>query len=261
MRLFQQEWTGILIIVVMSLVTGHGAAASCTLTVGWEPYVPYQFTGEKGEVTGADIELMRTIAKEIGCQTVFKELPWARQLSELKNGTLDVAMSASKTPEREAYVRFSIPYRQSEMAIFVRDGTASQHPLSSLSEIPRADFRLGVIFGYYYGDEFETLKDDPTFASHVDAAADYPTNIRKLLHERIDGLLVDDLAVMRAAVRELGVVDQVERHPLHIPGDEFHIMFSRQSVDPELVANVDRTLEKMESDGSIEAIFEEFVQW
>lgn len=261
MRLFQQEWIGVLIIVVMSLVTGRGASASCTLTVGWEPYVPYQFTSEKGEVTGADIELMRSIVKEIGCQAVFKEMPWARQLSELKNGTLDIAMSASKTPERELYARFSMPYRQSEMAIFVRDGTASRYPLSGLSDISRADFRLGVIFGYYYGAEFETLKEDPTFASQVDAAANYPTNIRKLLHERIDGFLVDDLAVMRAAVRDLGVADRVERHPLHIPGDQFHIMFSRQSVDPEFIASVNRTLEKMKSDGGIEAIFEEFVQW
>lgn len=260
MGLFRQKWTGILIIVVMFLFTGRGAAATCALTVGWEPYVPYQFTSEKGEVTGADVELMRTIAKEIGCQAVFKEMPWARQLSELKHGTLDVAMSASKTPERKSYARFSMPYRQSDMAIFVRNGTASQFPLSGLSDISRADFRLGVIFGYYYGDEFETLKEDPTFASHVDAAADYPTNIRKLLHERIDGFLVDDLVVMRAAVRDLGFADRVERHPLYIPGDEFHFMFSRQSVDPELIATVNRTLERMKSDGHIEVIFREFVQ-
>lgn len=260
MRLFHRTWTVILIVIMTSLPTRHSASASCALTVGWEPYVPYQFIGEKGEVTGADIELMRTIAKVIGCHVEFKEMPWARQLSELKNGTLDVAMSASRTPERESYALFSMPYRQSEMAIFVRDGTASQYPLSGLSDISHMDFRLGIIFGYYYGDEFETLKHDPTFASHVDAAADYPTNIRKLLHKRIDGLLVDDLAVMLAAVRVLGVAHEVERHPLHIPGDDFHLMFSRRAVDPELVATVNRTLEGMKSDGSTHAIFKEFVQ-
>lgn len=260
MRLFRRTWTVILMVVMASFATRHGASASCTLTVGWEPYVPYQFTGEQGEVTGGDIELMRTIAKAIGCHAVFKEMPWARQLSELKNGTLDVAMSASRTPERESYARFSIPYRQSEMAIFVRDGTAARYPLSGLSDISRMGFRLGVISGYYYGDEFETLKHDATFASHVDAAADYPTNIRKLLHKRIDGFLVDDLAVMLAAVRSLGVAHRVERHPLYIPGDEFHLMFSRRAVDPELVATVNRTLEEMKSDGSTEAIFKEFVR-
>jgi len=259
MRLFQRMWTGILIVFMTSVATGHGAAA-CTLTVGWEPYVPYQFAGENGAATGADIELMRAVAKAIKCPAVFREMPWARQLSQLKNGTLDVAMSASRTPERESYALFSKPYRQSEMAIFVRDGTASQYPLSGLSDIPRIDFQLGVIFGYYYGDEFETLKHDPGFASHVDAAADYPTNIRKLLHERIDGLLVDDLAVMLAAVSDLGVAARVERHPLHIPGDDFHLMFSRQSVDPQLIAAVNRTLEEMKSDGSIEAILKKFVQ-
>lgn len=260
MRLFRRVWTGILIVFMASLASGQGAAAACTLTVGWEPYVPYQFADENGEATGADIELMRAVAKAIDCTAIFKEMPWARQLSEIRNGTLDLAMSASRTPERESYARFSMPYRRSEMAIFVRDGTASQYPLSSLSDISGTDFRLGVILGYYYGDEFETLKHNPDFASHVDAAADYPTNIGKLLHQRIDGFLVDDLAVMLAAVRDLGVADRVERHPLYLPGDDFHLMFSRRSLDPQSVAAVNRALEEMKSDGRIQAILEKFGQ-
>jgi ABC-type amino acid transport substrate-binding protein len=146
------------------------------------------------------------------------------------------------------------------MAVFVRRGTVSQYSLSALSQIPVTGFRLGVILGYYYGYEFEELNRDPTFAAYVDPAADYRTNIRKLLHGRIDGLLVDDVAVMRAEARALNVADRVVRYPLPMPGDEFHLMLSRRSVAPDLVAAIDRELRAMKANGRIQAILEQFVQ-
>lgn len=246
--------------IVVLLCSGGRGFASCELSVGWEPYLPYQFAGEDGEATGADVALMRELGAAIGCEVVFRELPWARQLLELENGMLDVAMSASWTPERAEYVHFSTPYRRADMAIFVRRGSASEYPLEALAEVPDIGFRLGVILGYYYGPEFEELKQDPAFAAYVDPAADYPTNINKLLHGRIDGLLVDDMAVMRAEAERLGVADRVEAHPLRMPGDEFHLMLSRRSVPPEVVAAIDRQLEAMTASGRIRAILDRFVE-
>lgn len=249
----------ILMAVLACGVTWRGTAASCALKIGWEPYRPYQFAGSDDQPTGADIEIMRAIAETIECDAVFEEKPWARQLIELKHGMLDVVLSASRTAEREEYAWFSVPYRQAEMAIFVRQGTASQYPLSKLSDIADVNFQLGVIYGYYYGKEFEELKNHPAFAVHIDAAADYPTNIGKLLHERIDGLLVDDQTVMLAEAQALGVEDRIEQHPVHIPGDDFHLMFSRLSVDLDIVARVNRVLSRMLSDGSIQAILDDFL--
>jgi polar amino acid transport system substrate-binding protein len=259
-RRSRRRWLAVVAVVLAFLGSGGSVAAPCELRFGWEPYVPYQFAGEDGVVTGADVVLMRDLAAAIGCGVVLKELPWARQLLELENGTLDVSMSASRTPERAEYAYFSAPYRRAEMAVFVRRGTASQNSLSALSQIPVTGFRLGVILGYYYGQEFEELNRDPTFAAYVDPAADYRTNIRKLLHGRIDGLLVDDVAVMRAEARALNVADRVVRYPLQMPGDEFHLMLSRRSVAPDLVVAIDRELRAMEASGRIQAILEQFVQ-
>jgi polar amino acid transport system substrate-binding protein len=260
MRRGRLGWLAIVATALALLSSGASALAACELRCGWEPYVPYQFAGDDGEVTGADIVLMRELAAAVGCDVVFKQLPWARQLLELENGAIDVVMSASWTPERAEYALFSMPYRRAEMAIFVRRGTASQYPLSALSRIPEIGFRLGVILGYYYGEEFERLRQNAAFTHYIDPAADYQTNIRKLLHRRIDGLLVDDVAVMLAEARALGVADQVERYPLAMPGDEFHMMFSRRSVAPDLVAAVDRQLQAMKTRGRIQAILAQFGQ-
>lgn len=246
--------------VLVLMCSGASGAASCELRFGWEAYVPYQFAREDGEVTGADIVLMQEVAAAIGCAVVFKEMPWARNLLELESGATDVAMSASWTPERAEYAYFSNPYRRTEVAIFVRRGMASQYRLSALSEIPVIGFRLGVILGYFYGREFEELRQDPAFAAQLDPAADYQTNIRKLLLGRIDGFLADDVAVMRAEANALGVADRVERYPLPLPGDELYMMFSRRTVAPELVAAVNRELYDMKLHGRIQTILEQFVQ-
>ena len=209
---------------------------------------------------GADIDLMRHVADAIGCDPRFEELPWARQLLELRSEALDVAMSASWTAERAEFVHFSVPYRQSEMAIYVRAGTASLYPLGSLGDVPLIEFDLGVISGCYYGEEFEDLEKDPAFAARIDPAPDYQTNIRKLLHERIDGLLVDDVAAVRAEAQALGVLDLVEPHPLHMPGDAFHLMLGRASIDSAPVAAIDGRLEEMRADGSLAAIMARFLE-
>lgn len=120
-------WLAIVATALAIVSWGSSALAACELRFGWEPYVPYQFAGAGGEVTGADIVLMRELAAAIGCEVVFKELPWARQLLELENGAIDVVMSASRTPERAEYALFSMPYRRAEMAIFVRRGTVAQY--------------------------------------------------------------------------------------------------------------------------------------
>lgn len=251
-------------LAVLAALVGHAgdgrAASSCMLRHGWTPYAVYTYRDAQGSLTGADIELVRALAKEIGCETVFRELPWARILLEIENGTLDSTSSASATPERKAYAEFSDPHRQAEMGIYVRRGEASRYPLDQLVAIRDQPIKLGVVNGFFYSAEFESLMDDPRFAARVEGAADYAVNIRKLVHGRIDGFLVDDIGVMIGEARAMGVIDQVERHPLHLAGDDLRLMFSRKSVDPQIVADINASLAQMRADGRLQAIIDPFLK-
>lgn len=245
---------GVLAVLVGFILLGGGGAAAdadCRLRVGWEPYAIYTYAGEAGEVTGADIDLMRAIGRDLGCEITFKQAPWTRVLLEVEAGTIDVSTSTSRTPEREEYAWFSNSYRTTEMAIYVRRGEVDIYRLDDLGAVGRIGFKLGVIAGYHYGPEFAALMRDPAFAGFVDAAIDYQTNIRKLMHGRIDGYLVEDVGVMLAEAKTLGVLEQIERYPLAIPGEKLHLMFSRKSVDPETVAAVNASLERIMADGRL----------
>ncbi len=235
------------------------AAESCTLRVGWERYAPFTFADENGQATGVDIDLIGAIAEEIGCSVVPVELPWARILKEVAHGTLDVSTSTSWTEEREEWGLFSKPYRETEIAIYVRHGEGGRFDLQSLADVPGQEFRLGIIVDYYYGQALADAEARPDFMAWVDSAPDYPTNILKLVNGRIDGFLVDDAAVMEAELERMGMSDRVERYPLRIPGEQLRFMFSRKTVAPELVAQVDADIEKMRADGRLDGIMAKYL--
>ena len=95
-------WLGVALILA---ATVEAQAEPCSLSVGWEPYGTRIYVDAEGAVTGSDIELMRTLAEEIGCSITFKPLPWPRHLLELKAGLIDVATSAG-TPNARISVGF-----------------------------------------------------------------------------------------------------------------------------------------------------------
>lgn len=239
---------------MVSALSGVNAEAGCTIRMGWEPYALYTFADKDGNLTGIDIDLIEAVAKDVGCEITFRQLPWARMLLELENGVIDATSSTSRTSERDLFAYFSEPYRQAEMAVIVRRGEAENHPLADLLSIPDAGFKLGVIAGYYYGPEFARLMKDPKFAARVDGAADYGTNIRKLLHGRIDGLLVDDVGVALGEAKALGVGEQIERHPVRVAGDDLHFMFSRKTIDPATFEAINAGLATMIADGRLDEI-------
>jgi polar amino acid transport system substrate-binding protein len=246
-------------LIVASSATGR-AEAACTLRASFTLYGVYSFTGPDGEAAGADVDLVKAVADELGCVASFHKMPWARVLLELENGELDVTTSASRTPERERFAHFSVPYRQAQMGIYVRKGESGRYTLDGLSGVVEAGLRLGVVNGYYYGPEFEALMADPGFAERVDGVINYETNIRKLLLGRIDGILVDDIGVMIGALADHGAEDQVEQHPVFLAGDEFHLMFSKKSVSADLVARIDEVLAGMEADGRLLHIMDKYIK-
>jgi polar amino acid transport system substrate-binding protein len=251
----------ILLVGMLLAAPGPARAADpgCELRVGWEPYAPYTFADDRGEVAGADIELIRTLADEVGCTLEFAELPWARILREVELGTLDVSTSTSWTPERTAWAWFSEPYRETEMAIYVRRDEVGRFDLESLADIAPQRFRLGVITDYYYGDDYQALAEDPRYAPWIEGATDYATNIRKLTSGRIDGYLVEDVEVMEAELARLGLTDEVSRYPLPIKGEQLRFMFSRRTVDERIVAAIDAALRRMRADGRLAAITNKYL--
>lgn len=254
-------YAGVALIVAALLGLPAPVRAQCLLTSGWEPYyAPYSFHGADGVPTGVDIELIRLIAAEVGCVVRFRELPWARILVEVEQGVVDIASSASMTPERAAFALFSAPYRRTDMGLYARRGEADRYPLRGLADVLDRGLRLGYIVGYYYGAEFERLQSHPRFAELADPAVDYANNIRKLINGRIDLYLVEDVGVMGAQLQALGLAEAVQRHPLSLSGEALHFILSRKTIDAARLAAIDGAIERLRGDGRLDAVFQRFIK-
>ncbi|MBF0118200.1 MAG: amino acid ABC transporter substrate-binding protein [Desulfobacterales bacterium] len=229
------------------------------LTMGWEPWDPYQYEDEKKEVKGLDIELIDAIVKNMHCELVLKQMPWKRELNEVKDGNIDLAAGASKTPEREEFAYFSAPYRTESAVMFVRKGEANKYNFLKLEDIMESSFSLGVVNGYYYGEKYTELIKNSNFNKKLDIVANDSFNFKKLMVNRIDGFLVDKISGI-ARLRKEGILDKVEMHSLPIYSSEICVMFSKKSTKPEEVTAFNKSLDELKANGTYDKILNKYLR-
>jgi len=95
-----------------------------TITIGSEPdYPPFCFLDEQGNAAGFSIELFKAAAEAAGLRVEIKIGIWAKIKQDLVLGRIDALPLVGRTPEREEFYDFTLPYLSLHGAVFVRDGT------------------------------------------------------------------------------------------------------------------------------------------
>lgn len=94
-------------------------------------YAPFEFKAlidGKDTVVGADIELARAIADELGVKLEISSMSFDNVLSSIKTGKADIAISGlSYTKERAKVYDFSDAYYKTENAILIRKSDLSKY--------------------------------------------------------------------------------------------------------------------------------------
>ena len=87
-------------------------------------YAPFEFkalVNGKDTIVGADVELAKAIAEELGVKLELSSMSFDNVLSSLQTGKADMAISGlSATKERKNAYDFSDPYYETENAILVK---------------------------------------------------------------------------------------------------------------------------------------------
>lgn len=84
-------------------------------------YPPFSVT-DSGEADGFSVDLLKSVAEEMGITVTFKIDQWAVLKEELKNGELDILPLVGYTEERDEIYDFTFPYIVMRGNIFVRKG-------------------------------------------------------------------------------------------------------------------------------------------
>lgn len=239
-----------------------------TLRGGWYPWEPYQYLkkeGERHELTGLDVQLLReAIEGEIGLELELTQVSWSQHQQELQSGQRDIAGGAFRTASRERYAYISKPYRFEEISLYhrkrdPRDAMLLQGRGGSLHErLLNSTSRLGLIKGYYYGPEIEAVIENPRIQGRITWANDHETNLANLQREEVDLVPVDRL-VGATVVWQRKWGDQLATSPRPIFRGSIHALFSKASTDPELVARFDRAMEAMKADGRYSRIVRNYL--
>ena len=235
-----------------------------TLTGGWAQYPPYSYEERvRGfpQWKGLDVELLRKIAGRAGYAIDSPALDWAEHVRNIETGETDFAVAATKTPEREAFANFSVPYRTETMALIVPRGQSASLPATTEIELvdlfKKTNFQLGIESGAAYPSEaIRAFLDDPANHHQLLRIGTQQDLLQNLIDGQIDGYLADRI-VAATLIRANRVRGQVEEHPLLVDGN-LHLMFSKASVPPTVVAAFDRAIDSVRADGTFRQINETY---
>lgn len=102
--------------------------SSGKITVGIDPtFPPYEFTNDKGEITGYSVAIMQSFAKDLGVKLEFQKTAFSGILPGLISGSFNAeGSSLNVTAERAKKVLFTVPYSKTVNGVLVRESEANK---------------------------------------------------------------------------------------------------------------------------------------
>jgi ABC transporter, substrate-binding protein, family 3 len=193
-----------LILLVMSLVLVVGCTATKNsnendkadvlskikangkLVVGTAPgYPPFEFTvnkSGKSQVVGADIDLAKKIADEIGVELEIKAMDFDALIMALQSSKVDMVItSMTPTEERKKSVDFSDVYFEGTNSIIVNSNFSK--------DISKEDDLKNIVLGVQRGSVQEIYAKEVLKAPKIKSLTAIPDLIADMKNGNIDGII------------------------------------------------------------------------
>jgi len=220
-----------------------------TFSIAGDPYPP--FGDPKDPRGGLAIELIREALKTQGHEVTMEFVPWARAEAGILNGSFDILPYTWRTEARIKVMAFSTPYAKGQVRFIKRKGDPFEYTdLDSL-----AGKTVGIVRGYGYGDAFNN-------ATRVtrEPANDLLINVRKLVRNRIDLTLEDDIvAHAHLQADEPTLLNQIEfvRNPLSV--NPLYVTVGLQNPRAQTIINAfNNGLDTIKTNGTFERIVKRY---
>jgi len=208
-------------------------------------YPPFSFVDESGKLSGFEVELSEALAKELGVKVKLQATPWDGILAALESKRLDAVVNqVTISEERKKKYDFSKPYTVSGIQALVLK--------KNIDAIKTADDLAGKKVGVGLGTNYEQWVKANVPTADVRTYEDDPTKFQDLRVGRIDAILIDRLAALEYARKAKDTTAAGEP-------------FSRQEAgvtlrkgEPELLAAVNKAIEKLRADGTLAKLSEKY---
>ena len=234
-------------LILSAVLLGSAAVVNAQdITFAMEPsYPPFEFTNEKGDIVGFDVDVANAICKEIQATCKFKGESFDALIPNLKAKRFDAAISAMDITETRAkQVLFSDAYYDSTASYVALKGKAT------LDTAKNIGVQNGTTFQQY--TIAETKQYAPkAYASLQDAILD-------LKNGRID-IIFGDTAVLAAMIDkepEIQFVGDTVTNKKYF-GNGLGIAMNKSS--KELAENLNKGLRAIKANGEYQKIYDKWM--
>ncbi len=217
-------------------------------------FQPFSFQGDKGEITGFDIEIAGEIAKDLGVKLKIQNIGFDSLMpGAITSGRADIVMSSvTITPERAKVVSFSNAYFKSAQVFIIQKGNPKKisWPMKTF-----ANKNIGVqkgTTGFYAADEkLKKLK------ATLKVYDDFASGLADLKAGRIDSMIGDQPTVAYLDKAQPGQFVQAGGALKGVlKAEDYGAVFAK---DSDLVAAANKTLERLNKSGAYQKLLEKWI--
>ncbi len=130
------------------------------LRIGADPFPPYQYIDENGEIYGSDYEVIKKTIDKMGYKAEFIIDDWSIIEKMFNEKILDIVFQVQKTPEREKKWYFSKKLRDAVTSIITSLDITKYKNVKNINELLKGDKKLGVLENYQYGEIIDSIDDN-----------------------------------------------------------------------------------------------------
>ena len=222
------------------------------LVVGTEAqYAPYEFKDLDANFVGCDMWLAQQIADSLGVELEIVDMSFAGIIPAVQSGQVDLGIAAfTNTPERAEEIDFSDLYETSAQLLIVKTGNADTYSTKEAL----AGQKVGAQKGTIQSQLIQSALPD----SELFELEKYPALALEVQNGNIAGLVVDQ-AVGESLVANSNGELEVSNFEFSAEEASFGKSVVIAKGNKDLVAAVNEVVNKVTSDGSYQAAYDEAV--
>lgn len=165
------------------------------LTVGADPFPPYQYYNENHDVKGSDYETVKKVFNYAGYKIKVILNEWKKIEDLVINKKIDAAFQVQYTIEREKKYFFSDLFRNAVTEVVTGNKSLD---LKSYFEIEEKKLSIGVINNYTYGDDIDKID------SSLKKSFGEQAELLKAINDRIVDIGIFDKGVKEYLIKKEG---------------------------------------------------------
>ncbi|OUR94936.1 hypothetical protein A9Q81_14315 [Gammaproteobacteria bacterium 42_54_T18] len=240
-----------LVLLVITLLISSVYADPVRVSVD-EAYPPYMYDSNDVAM-GLYPDVVAAIFTRIGRDTSISALPWKRALRFGESGLGGVA-GIYKNQERLTIYDYSDPLYEERLVLYVKKGRSFD--FSNITDLKGK--KVGLNFGWSYGDVIDSARKAELFEAD-DSVKNNLANFRKLIGERTDCFIVDELAARRIIAQQ-GFDGLVEQLDIPVSVNAGYLVFSKTLRQKGLIDEFNKAMEELRLEGAYEVIVESVIQ-